>query len=226
MSSKSSGSLVLYSLCVDRDNEEIDIRMRDLLGDDPQVTYIPSQYYESEILFREFVRHFSRYGINRFLLFPVDIPHDAHLISRAFDSDLIYLAGGNTFYFLESLRKSKMLDRLRQFHAQGGIVAGASAGAILTTPNIATAGFPEFDRDENEEGITQLKSLGLVNFEFFPHYRNSKRYEQEMQKYSKKSPRTLYAVPDSSGIIVEPNSVSFCGKVYGFARGRRILIKS
>ena len=99
---------------------------------------------------------------------------------------------------------------------------GMSAGAILMTPNIESAGFPSFDRDENEERITNLKALNLVPFQFFPHYVNSRRYDRVFLSRSRRSSHPLYGCRGDSGIIVDGGKLSFVGRCYGFYRGCKI----
>ena len=96
--------------------------------------------------------------------------------ARLHRSDIVYLAGGNTYYFLDHLRRSGLLDELALFARRGGVVAGLSAGALILTPHIGLAGYPAFDRDENTVGLGRsgCRGLGLVGFEFFPHYRRSR----------------------------------------------------
>ena len=83
-------------------------------------------------------------------------------------SDVIYLSGGNTYYFLHHLRRSGPIPVLREFVARGGVLAGLSAGAILMTPHIGLAGYPSFDRDENDVGLRNEASLALVDFALPP----------------------------------------------------------
>ena len=61
--------------------------------------------------------------------------------------------GGNTFYFIKHLRRSGIFNRLIEYANNGGILTGLSAGAIMTTPNIMTASFPPWDRDDNEDNV-------------------------------------------------------------------------
>jgi dipeptidase E len=111
---------------------------------------------------------------------------------------------------------------LKRFAARGRVVAGLSAGGILMTPHIALAGYPAFDRDEDEIGTSphRQRALGLVDFEFFPHYRHSARYREALERHSRRSPRPLYACRDGSGIVIEGDCFTAHGEVWLFDRGR------
>ena len=90
------------------------------------------------------------------------------------------------------------------------------------TPNINTAGFPDFDCDDNYMKLKNWKALNLVPFEFFPHYVNSKRYMEELRSYSKTTKFPVYAIPDGSGIVVKDTEIRFVGRPYCFINGKKI----
>jgi len=218
--------LVLYSGGHEDENFELDSALIKLTHiRRPKITYIPSCYYGSEEYYEEFVRHYQGFNITKFYYFPIDIPYSDVLLEEAFKSHIIHLSGGNTYYFLKNLRRKKLLRRLREFVQKGGILTGLSAGAILMCPTIHTAGFPSFDRDENEENIKNLNALKLVNFDFFPHYKNSNRYDLALKDYTEKTKIPLYAMPDGSGIIIDRNFLKFSGRSYCFFRGQKMPIK-
>ena len=218
--------LVFYSGGQDEDNLDLDLDLVNLANcDDPLITYIPSCSYNAEVMFNEFIEHYGKFGISRFLYFPIDTDYDDVIFSEAIKSDVIYLSGGNTFYFLNWLKRKKLISTLKKYVANGGVLAGLSAGAIIMTPNVNTAAVPEFDRDENDEKLRNFNSLALVNFEFFPHFKNSKRYIQELLKYSKKTKNDIYACPDGSGIIFSSNFIKFIGKCFLFSNGKKTTIK-
>lgn len=217
--------LVLYSGGDDRENLALDRTFIKLVGKkNPVVTFIPSSSYLSEQEFKSFVRHYSKFKITRFIHFPVDIPFDKILFQEVIRSDVIHLGGGNTFYFLNSLRKAKLLPELRKFVERGGVLTGLSAGAILMTANIEMAAYPDFDRDENSVKIKNLSSLGLVDFFFFPHFKNSSRYDSFFKKYSREKGRVVYACPDGAGVVVNGTELSFVGKVFAFSDGHKFAI--
>lgn len=218
--------LVFYSGGDDEDNETLDLALFEMVQKkNPSMTLIPSSSYLSEVEFREFVRHYSKYKVNRFIHFPVDVPFDQTLFKEVLKSDIIHLAGGNTFYFLKYLRQSKMLPQLKLFVERGGILTGLSAGAIMMTSDISMAGEPEFDRDENTVHLQNLKSMNLVDFFFFPHFRQSVRYDNAFKILSKKTDKIIYACPDGSGIVVNDNKITFVGKTYAFHQGKKLIIQ-
>lgn len=101
------------------------------------------------------------------------------------------------------------------------MIAGLSAGALILTPRIDLAGFPEWDRDTNDVGLPkrEQKGLGLVDFEFFPHYRRSKRYRDALCDYSRGKRNPVYACPDGSGIVCEGDRFTAHGEVWRFDDG-------
>lgn len=217
--------LVLYSGGDEEANADLDRSFIEILGKkNPVVTFIPSSSYLSEQEFKTFVRHYARFKINRFIHFPVDVPFDRILFQEAMRSDVIHMAGGNTFYFLNSLRKSKLLPEIRKFVKNGGVLTGLSAGAIMMTENIDMAAYPEFDRDENSVNLSNLSSLNLVDFLFFPHFKNSPRYDVVFKKYSRINNKIIYACPDGAGIIVNGNEMRFIGKCFAFSHGHKFII--
>jgi dipeptidase E len=219
--------IVLYSGGSEEENRFLNKRALRLTEKaDPKLTFIPSSSIDADVDFQYFVSEFSRFGVNRFMYFCVDIPFTNTMLKEVLKSDLIFLGGGNTFYFLKHLRSSGMFTHFEKFLKRGGVLCGLSAGAIVLTPHVHTASFPHFDRDENPFAMKNLNAARFVNFEFFPHYKNSKRYENEMLHYSKKTNIPLYAIADGGGIIVEDDQISFSGKCYEFYQGKKIILSN
>jgi len=216
--------LVFYSGGHDFENQLLDINLLKLTSKHPQISFIPSCSYLCDQDFLEFVRQYQKYNIHNIINFPIDVPFTEILKEEVLKSDIIHLSGGNTYYFLRHLRKTGMLGELKKYVRNGGILTGLSAGAIIMTKSIDTAGFPDFDRDENDENLKNLKGMNLVNFEFFPHYRNSKRYDKEIIHYSRTIDSPVYACSDGSGIVVEDEMIKFVGKTYCFYQGKKFIL--
>lgn len=219
--------LVFYSGGHEEDNLDLDDECFDLIDSpNPTFAFIPSSSYDGESEFRSFVRHYQRFGVTRFLYFPVDVPQDNVFLKEVFKSDLIHMGGGNTYYFIKYLRARGLFSFLKEFAIKGGVLSGLSAGGILMTPNINTAGYPEFDKDDNEEGVQNFKALNLVKFEFFPHYRNSIRFDRELLYQSTQTGNPIFALPDGSGIVKFEDTMKFIGRAFCFSKGTKTLICS
>ncbi len=217
--------LVFYSGGDEKENLTLDHSFLELIDKkNPVITFIPSSSYLSEQEFKSFVRHYSKFKITRFIYFPIDVPFDKIIFSEVMRSDAIHMAGGNTFYFLNSLRKAKLLPQLKKFAEKGGVLSGLSAGAIMMTENIEMAGYPDFDRDENIVNVKNLSALNLVDFLFFPHFKNSPRYDAVFNKYTRSTDKIIYACPDGAGIVVKDDEIRFIGKCYAYSKGHKFNI--
>lgn len=219
--------LVLYSGGDESENEHLDWASLELTNLHPskvKIAYIPSCSFDSHGEFRNFAKQFSSFGVHRIFYFPIDVPFDNVLLREVLNCDIIHLSGGNTFYFLRQLRRQKIIGELKGFVRNGGVLTGLSAGAILMTPTIRTAGFPEFDRDENDENLKNLKAMNLCRFEFFPHYKKSRRYHECLLKESRYSEHPIYACPDGNGIVVNDTEIYFLGRSFAFFRGKSFTI--
>lgn len=217
--------LVLYSGGEREDNYQLDKNLLLFFNKkNIRLTFIPSCSYHSNEDYLQVVEQYKPYGIKKIMQLNIDQEFSATIKKTAFESDIIHLGGGNTFYFLKYLRKTGLLAEIRAWVKNGGVLTGLSAGAILMTNRIETASFPAFDRDENDEDIKNLAALQLVDFDFFPHYRNSARYDIELLEHSVNSERPVYACPDGSGIVVSDDEMRFVGRVACFFNGKKYFL--
>jgi len=226
---------VLYSGGQERRNAlihdtllELALRRRPDPADGVRMTYMPYASDGAAPFFRRFRRRYAAFGAKRFACVAADDPSligdpgaRRAAVATLRGSDVVYLAGGNTFYFLAHLRRSGLFDELARYAARGGVLAGLSAGALILTPHIGLAGYPEFDRDANDVGLGPRgrRGLGLVPFEFFPHFRRSERYRRVLVAYSSRARGPVYACPDGSGIVVEGDRFTAHGEVWQFHEG-------
>lgn len=216
--------LVLYSGGHASQNQILDAELIRLVGKRAEkisMTFIPASSWRMREQFAEFFGDFKRFGVKKTLCLPVDEPVSARDLKQALASDVIYLGGGNTFNFLKQLRGKGLLPQLRSYAKDGGVLAGLSAGAILLTPNIRMAGIPKRTADVNEVGLKNEQALGLVKFEFHPHYTKRRWENAEISKYAKKLSYPVYACPDGSGIVIEAGRTSFIGQAHAFIGAKR-----
>ena len=82
----------------------------------PHMVYIPPREDECESYYNDWKEYYKKFGgVNKFTFFSFDQKNSIEKIRKVFDSDIIFLAGGNTFCFLKALRKSKLMDLFVQF---------------------------------------------------------------------------------------------------------------
>jgi dipeptidase E len=217
--------LVLYSGYAE-ENSPIDLEAIRLTGrKSPKILFIPSANHIPDFEYEYVKETYAEHGVKHIIQFNIDRPYSLKDAERIIAwADMIYLSGGNTFYFLESIRRNHFDRLLKDFVARSGVLAGLSAGSIIMTPTIATASYPSFDRDENSVNLRNLDALGLVNFEFFPHFTHEPEYVRELKRQSKKLKHPIYAASDGAGITVENQKICFYGPVWAYAGGSEYKI--
>ena len=100
----------------------------------------------------------------------IDISTEAYSTIQAVfeDADVIYFTGGNSFFLMDQLRKTETDELLKKELANGKLMIGESAGAIICAPTIQyieqMEEKPEDYSQEDNEG------LDLIDFYVLPHY--------------------------------------------------------
>lgn len=116
-------------------------------------------------------------------------------------SNVLVISGGNTFNLLHNLIESGLDTSIRQFlNKPNFVLAGFSAGAIVLTPSIKICNLPDFD--ENLVGLKDLDSLGIVDFEVFPHYKKD-IHEKILQDYRKVTDNYVCEITDEDYISID-----------------------
>ena len=120
-----------------------------------------------------------------------------------------------------------MLSALSDFASRGGalgagVIAGLSAGGLIMTPTIKLAGQAGLHPDENEVGLRDLRGLGLVDFEFSPHY---DAYPREVKIHTQLAARgrKIFCVFDGAGIIVQGDQIQPVGRAELFVGNERLV---
>lgn len=206
-------TLVLLSDLVFESNDKLDQRIRSLFNSEqPSIGYIPSCSDPERKYFEHTRRYYNQIGIDNIQYFDLDLEYEESTFGSIFECDAIHLSGGNTFYFLSLLQKRNMVGLLRSYVKSGGILIGVSAGSILTTPTIEIAGYGE-DADENEVGLNDMKAMGLVDFEFAPHWDGSEDALNSLREYTRVNRTAVYVCQDGGGLVIDGESVELYGNV-------------
>jgi dipeptidase E len=122
--------------------------------------------------------------------------------------DIIFVAGGNTFYLLRETRKSGFDKIVKELVEQGVIYVGSSAGSYLVCPTIEASNWKPADKPRF--GVTDLTALNLVPFvmsvHFTPEYANIIKQAVSACKYPVK------ILTDQQALAIEDNRIALVGK--------------
>jgi dipeptidase E len=213
---KKKPTLVMYSGGQHRGNERLHralVHLASQVSEGPlRFTYLPFCADGSTTYFMRSARRYGRFGVDEFCSLAADQKPTRAQIKMALRAHIVYLAGGNTFYFLKALRKSGLLAMLRDYAESGGIIAGLSAGAHILTPHIRLAGVKGLDPDPNEVRLKDLRALGLAPFEILPHFDGRSRTIGILRRYSCESDYPVYACPDGAGVVVRDGEARTMGR--------------
>lgn len=209
---------VLYSDQIIPENSGVDFHLVAMMQHtSKRIGYIPSGPDPDLRFFNEKKAYYARYDLDLPVFYDLDLVHSRADLDDLLACSAIHLSGGNTVAFLNRLRFSGMLAVLRHWAESGGILIGASAGAILMTPTIAVDALFSGDRPEDmKDGV----ALDLLPFEFFPHINTKPSYLTDLLQYSTSNPRPVVACPDGDGIIVRNGKVMCVGNPTWLSEGR------
>ena len=208
--------LVLHSDQINGKTQVDEISLRLFNNPHPKIAYIPSQSDLTRKYFNQKVEWYKQFGITDLFYFDLDQEYSEEKIPELLSCDGIFLSGGNTYYFLNSLKKRNFISTLTNYVSSGGVLIGVSAGSILMSKTIAiTSVDDDLGGDQNTVGLRDFSALGLIDFEFFPHYDPSNTIiNDRLKEYSKVNKSVIYTCQnEGDGIIVEDDNVQFLGNI-------------
>lgn len=116
------------------------------------------------------------------------------------DYDVVFVCGGNTFDYLDRIRKTGLDNFLKDFfNKEDGVYVGISAGSIVVGPDISIAGWGS-EGDENNINLKDLKGLGLIEFLVYPHYRED--LKEEVDEFREKTGLKIIRLKDDQAFVL------------------------
>lgn len=85
-------------------------------------------------------------------------------------NEYIYVAGGNTFFLLQELKRTGADKLIADQVKAGKCYVGESAGSAVLAPSIGY--LAELDDASVAPGLDSYAALGLIDFYPLPHYKN------------------------------------------------------
>ena len=116
-------------------------------------------------------------------------------------NDLIYIAGGNTFFLLQELKRTGADRLIAEEVNRGKLYIGESAGAIVTAPDIGYSA--AMDDREKAPKLKEDSGLHLIDFFVLPHAGNpafQEAVEEILRNYA--SSLDLKVISDRQALFV------------------------
>lgn len=133
----------------------------------------------------------------------IDISTEAYsTIQSVFeDADVIYFTGGNSFFLMDWLRKTGTDGLLKKELANGKLMIGESAGAIICAPSIQYIQ----QMDEKPEDYSQEDDAGLdlIDFYVLPHYLTAPFKKVTEKIMTEFSDLNLCPINNHQGIVID-----------------------
>lgn len=118
--------------------------------------------------------------------------------------DVVFVAGGNSFYLLQKMRESGFDKIIRKLVKNDVTYVGSSAGAVVAGPDIWPIRFLD---EPASAKLKSFKGLGLVDFVPLPHFGN-KKYSKPYGKVMKGLEKTKYKyikIKENQAVFVRNN---------------------
>ncbi len=123
------------------------------------------------------------------------------------DVNIVFVAGGNTFYLLEKARESGFDILIKKLVDHGVWYVGSSAGSVIAGPDIEPVAI--FD-DPKQANLKTTKGFSLVNFVVLPHFGKPKygaNHKNIMKQFG--STYTLVPLKDTQALFIHDEQYQF-----------------
>jgi len=163
-------------------------------------------------------KYFKSIGVKK-VLFTDFKESREKIIQKIVKSNLIYLPGGDPILLYKTIKKKKLVGKLKNFK---GTIFGGSAGALIQCEKyIIIKSQDNYKRTKLEQGI------GLIDIIVSVHYGSERKEsagenaEEELKNISKKLKIKIYAIAEKSAIEYYNRKIKFHGKIFYFNNGKK-----
>lgn len=138
----------------------------------------------------------------------INISQNSNLLDKLGEYGVIYVCGGNTFYILDRLKKTKVAEYIKSNLDKNIFYAGISAGSIVMSPNIDIAKIWIRENGDNVD-LENIEGFNLVPFSIYPHY---KKIDQEsVENFFRQNNMPIIAISDTQAIFVRGKEFEIIG---------------
>mgnify|MGYP001548219832 CR=1 FL=1 len=115
------------------------------------------------------------------------------------NNDYIFVAGGNSFYLLQEMKKTGTDKIISRQINDGKIYIGSSAGSVILSPNIEY--IKKMDDCTKAQELTDYNALSIVNFYPVPHYTNYP-FEEIVEEIIKQYESKIKLIPITNSQVI------------------------
>lgn len=177
------------------------------------VTFIPTASFVED--FTEYVDDDKRAFIELGVIVDelnISDKNEQEIAETLSKNDFIYISGGNTFYLLQELKKSKADQLISEQIKKGKIYIGTSAGSVVLSKNIEY--LEKLDDKNKAPDLNDYSGLGCVDFYPLPHYK-SEPFTEIIEELFNKYKEQIHLIPISNTQVIEVDGteIQIIGKV-------------
>lgn len=122
----------------------------------------------------------------------------------------VYIGGGNTYKLLKLMNDSDFLSILRKYIKDGGVVYGASAGAVMMGKDISTYIEEKYLLENEKHNYNLTEGMALVgNYSIITHFHEDDY--GKVEKYIKRKNNPVIAIPVGVAVLLKNNSMVVVG---------------
>lgn len=174
---------------------QINNHIKDMVVKTDKAVYIPAGMQFSPFD----SRWYDKLGFKESERFSIAYDFDESRLESIFEADMIHIGGGNTFLLLYLLKIRGLIPLLQDYVAEGGLLVGNSAGAIVMSNDIMIANIA----DDDCVGSSDISGLGMVDFEIKPHFEGYISDMKYFDIYSKAKGSTVYGLKEDDAIVIK-----------------------
>jgi len=196
-------------------------------GRSPRVAWVAPSSSAGRARFPTAQAEFRAFGVDHLDYCDVDDEPNVTQLDLLDRYDVVYLAGGDPILFRESIRRTGLGERLREFMAAGSLVVGASGGAMQLTMNVSLFRLLSVPVDEVVANRKEFDGLCAVGYEILPHLnRHDASFLEKVQRYSELVSHDIVALGDGAALVHSDGESTCFGEGVRFTRGVRSTIEA
>ena len=187
----------------------------------PRLLFIPTASGDSESYYNVVKKYFGkRLGCQTDVIYLIKKKYSKNdLENKVFNSDIIYVGGGNTLFLLKQWRKAGLDQIILRAAKKGIVLSGISAGSICWFKY----GLSDSRKYRNQKAnLIRVSGLNLIKALHTPHYHFEPKRIKGLKKITRKTTGVAIAIDNCCALevvgdqyrILKTRASAYAYKVY------------